>query len=67
MSVNFHRSKWGERSRKKEREIAQTDRNGILERAFGIHEIPLDDRVRRLELTKLGIVGLAKQILCDCR
>jgi len=45
----------------------ETDRDSVLERAFGIHEIPLDDRIRRLELTKLGIVRFAKQILCDCR
>jgi hypothetical protein len=51
---------------KSKREIDATDRDRILERAFGIHEIPLDDRIRRLELTELGVVRLAKQILCDC-
>jgi hypothetical protein len=62
------RSKWGgAKNQEREREICETDRNRVLERAFGIHEIPLDDRIRRLELTKLGIVRLAKQILCDCR
>lgn len=35
-----------------------TDRDRILERALGIHEIPLDDSIGRLELTELGIVRL---------
>ena len=44
-----------------------TDRDSIFERALGTYKIPLDDRIRRLELTELGIVGLAKQILRDHR
>lgn len=44
-----------------------TDRDCILERALGIYKVPLDDRIRRLELTKFGVVGLAKQILRDLR
>jgi hypothetical protein len=44
-----------------------TDRDRILERALGIHEVPLDDRIRRLELTELGVVRLLYQILRDCR
>jgi hypothetical protein len=42
-----------------------TDRDGIFERALGIYKIPLDDRIRRLELTELGVVRFAKQILRD--
>jgi hypothetical protein len=44
-----------------------TDRDRIFERAFGIHEITLDDRICRLELTELRIVRVAKQVLSDCR
>jgi len=44
-----------------------TDRDCILERALGIYKIPLDERIRRLELTKFGVVGVAKQILRDRR
>jgi hypothetical protein len=44
-----------------------TDRDRILERTLGIYEIPFDDRIRWLELTELGVVRLAKQILRDLR
>jgi len=47
--------------------ISATDRDRILERALGIYKIPLDDRIRRLELTELGVVRFAKQILRDLR
>jgi hypothetical protein len=47
--------------------ISATDRDRILERTLGIYKIPLDDRIRRLELTELGIVRFAKQILRDLR
>lgn len=43
-----------------------TDRDGVFEGALGAHDIPLDYRVRRLELAKLGVVGLAEQVLRDC-
>ncbi len=47
------------------RRRSATDRDGILERTLGIYKIPLDDRIRRLELTELGVVRFAKQILRD--
>lgn len=55
------------KSREERERLQETDRDCVFECAFGIYEIPLDDRIRRLELTKLGIVRLSEQILCDCR
>jgi hypothetical protein len=46
--------------------IISTDRDGVFEGALGVHDIPLDDRIRRLELAKLGVVGLAEQVFRDC-
>jgi hypothetical protein len=54
-------------TRRKRWNISATDRDRIFERALGIYKIPLDDRIRRLELTELGVVRFAKQILCDLR
>jgi len=45
----------------------ETHRDSIFECALRIYKIPLDDRIRRLELAELGVVRFAKQILCDLR
>lgn len=44
-----------------------TDRDGVFQGALGVHDIPLDYRVRRLELAELGVIGLAEQVFRDCR
>ena len=45
--------------------MISTDRDGVFEGALGVHDIPLDYRIRWLELTKLGVVGLAEQVFRD--
>jgi hypothetical protein len=68
-SAKEERNKWIVITREYDEKgvINATDRDRILERTLGIYEIPLDDHIRRLELTELGVVGFAKQILRDLR